>query len=100
MTTRNNFRPSTLPDAPADLRASAAVLAARLVAVGCGSDATTLRGAAKCWTVTRAAKAAAASLPYDCTDATLFDDLTDLGLRAAGVGHRIADAARTAQVSL
>jgi hypothetical protein len=100
MTTRTAFKPSTLPDAPADLRAAAAALAARLVAVGCASDATTLRGASKCWTVSRAAKAAAASLPYDCADARLFDDLTDLASRSAGIGHRIADAARTAAVSL
>jgi hypothetical protein len=100
MMTRAAFRPSTLPDAPADLRAAAAALAARLVAVGCGSDATTLRGASKCWTVSRAAKSAASSLPYDCADATLFGDLLDLSTRAAGIGHRIADAARTAAVSL
>jgi hypothetical protein len=100
MTTRNAFRPSTLPDAPADLRDAARALAARLVAVGCASDATTLRGASKCWTITRAAKTASASLPYGCADAALFGDLLDLSTRSAGIGHRIADAARTAAVSL
>lgn len=53
------FRPSTLADAPAAIRDQAKALAKRLPAAA----GRKLRGAEKCWTVSRAAREAARSLP-------------------------------------
>lgn len=70
------FRPSTLPDLTAELRTVAKALAARLTAIGHTSDARTLKGATKCWTAIRAAKAAAAVLyTFDSSKVELFDAL-------------------------
>lgn len=67
---------STLPALPANLRAEAKALAARLVAIGHTADARTLKGATKCWTAIRAAKDAAAVLyTFDSSKVELFDAL-------------------------
>lgn len=71
------FRPSTLPDADATLRAEAAALA-KLLPSKLGRK---LRGADKRWTVARAAKEALAVLP-EAADG-LRAPLRELALRAS-----------------
>ena len=67
---------STLPALPANLRAEAKALAARLVAIGHTADARTLKGATKCWTAIRAARAAADVLyTFDSAKVETFDAL-------------------------
>lgn len=96
-----NFRPSTLPDLPADLRATAKSLATRLAAIGYTADARTLKGASKCWTAIRAAKAAGAALyTFDSAKVETFDaleaDLAHFVERAQGASMKAAQSARVA----
>lgn len=96
-----NFRPSTLPDLPADLRAVAKALAVRLAAIGYNDDARTLKGASKCWTAIRAAKAAGAALyTFDSAKVATFDaleaDIAHFVERAQGASMKAAQASRVA----
>lgn len=82
--------------APESLRSLASLLAARLDLATLTSDAKTLRGATKCWTVYRACMAAHQSLPHaygkvdDASLDAIARDLLALALKAATIGHKIA----------
>jgi hypothetical protein len=102
-----NFRPSTLPDLPADLRVEAKALADRLAAIGYNDDARTLKGVTKCWTAIRAAKAAASALyTFDSAKVETYDaleaDLATFVERVQGASMKAAQAeidARTGRSS-
>jgi len=96
-----NFRPSPLPDLPADLRAVAKALATRLAAIGYTADARTLKGASKCWTAIRAAKAAGAALyTFDSAKVETYDaleaDIAHFVECAQGASMKAAQASRVA----